>query len=173
MATIYGENDQFKVTKKNGDTILEGKMVDKKIDGALRVYSKSVLVSLVQYKNGKREGPFSLYNPKTGLLFKMGVYHEDKQEGETLIYDDKSALVAKETFKNGVLTGEKLSYYPTGQVLKEQIYDQGKEVQSKTFYMSGKLLEERYFDLKGVLVQMGRYLEDGTVIETFTTKMEK
>lgn len=169
---IYDDDNYFKVIKKNGDKMLEGQMINKKLEGELKIYRKMILVSRFQYKDGKREGPYQCYNPKTGLLFKVGQYHDDKLDGETVAYDDKGALAMRELYVKGGLVS-KMSYYPTGQVLKEQLYENGKEIKTLTFYMSGKLLEEKYFDEKGQLNRMNRYMENGQVLETFKTEQQK
>ncbi|USO02220.1 MAG: hypothetical protein H6850_03895 [Alphaproteobacteria bacterium] len=170
MPTVYGDNNQFTVFKKNNDKIMEGQIFGKKLEGTIKLFKKNNIVSMIDYKDGKKEGPFTLFNPKTGIAFKTGYYKNDQIEGEVLIYDERSALTAKEMYKNGHLEGLKESYYPSGQILKQQIYSDNKEVVAKTFYKSGKLLEEKYFNENGQVREMKKYLEDGQVIELFETK---
>ena len=172
MSTVYGENNQFTIYKKNGNKLMEGQMLHKKLEGEVKLFQKNQLIAINLYKEGKREGPFFMFNPKSGLLFKKGFYQNDKKQGELIVFDDKGSIIAKEIYENDVLL-QKIGFYPTGELLKDQLYQKGIEYISKIYYRSGALLEEKYFDPKGVLLKSARYLENGHAIETFDTKICK
>jgi len=170
MPTVYGENNTFTIFKKNKEKMMEGHIVNKKLEGTIKIFQRNNIVAMTDYKEGIKEGSFTLFNPKSGLAFKTGHYKNDQIDGEVFIYDDKSALVTKEMYKKGKLNGLKESYYPSGEVLKQQQYNDNKEVISKIFYSSGKVLEEKHFNENGQVIEIKKYLEDGQVIESFETK---
>jgi len=170
MPTLYGNDHSFTTFKRNNEKLMEGHMINKKLEGTIKIFQRNNIISMIDYKNGKKEGPFTLFNPKSGIAFKTGFYKNDKINGDVFIYDDKSALIGKETYTEGILDGLKESYYPTGQLLKQQLYKDNKEVITKIYFRSGKILEEKYFDPNGQVKEMKRYLETGQVIETFEIK---
>ena len=169
MPTIYSENNQFTILSKSGNKIAEGTMINHRIERELKLFQKNVLVSQLYYKEGKREGPFRIYNPKNGLLMKTGFFSNNKKEGKLTVFDDKGCVIAEEFYIQDIIQ-QKLAFYPTGELLKEQRYTNGIETSSKTFYKSGNLLEEKYCNDKGETIRMARFMDDGFVTETFTIK---
>ncbi|QNP52079.1 hypothetical protein H9L05_19665 [Hymenobacter qilianensis] len=78
-------------------------------------------------------------------------------------YPDGKQVQTQETYVNGRLAGEKLTYYPTGAMKTKLLYENGRPTGlGQEFYASGKLKSETTY-VKGLKVGAYRQLrEDGT-----------
>lgn len=167
------KNSAFKILNSENKKIMEGTYKDGKTEGPLKIYNKKgILIIHFNYINNKKEGKYEMYNPQTGILFKTGLYKNDKLEGETIIYEEKGFIIAKENYKQGLLDGDRIYYYPTGEnkVMKKRSYKEGRELSSITFYMSGGIMEEKELNEKGEVVRSIRYTDEGDVVESFVAE---
>lgn len=123
------------------------------IDGEVRQYYPSgKILSLIEYKAGKQDGKFITYfengiiqtqsEYKDGLqcghfkgfddfgdLISECEYVNGQKSGKSLIYYSKSqgkGIYELSFFENGLLSGDKVTFYPTGEIMTLTPYKEGK-----------------------------------------------
>ena len=123
------------------------------IDGEVRQYYPSgKILSLLEYKAGKQDGKFITYfengiiqtqsEYKDGLqcghfkgfddfgdLISECEYVNGQKSGKSLIYYSKSqgrGIYELSFFENGLLSGDKVTFYPTGEIMTLTPYKEGK-----------------------------------------------
>lgn len=130
-----------------------GICVDKKgdkLNGRVTAYENNVLISDIEYKNGKEDGVVKLYRVD-GKLYLDGIYKDGKPDGVIKEYNEDGSVLASNEFNDGVLDGRSVIYGENNKIVKEWYYKAGKEVGvGKVFYDNGGIQLEVDFD-KGVL----------------------
>jgi antitoxin component YwqK of YwqJK toxin-antitoxin module len=122
------------------------------------------------FGNGNTEARTSYYTAK-GKLVSEGLMKGKQRSGEWLFYHEKGQqIMSREHYKDGVLDGKKITYYPNGTKTEELNYQQGK-IQGLAYYYgpNGALLKELnyvddelhgkalYYDANGNVVIKGNY----------------
>ena len=163
---------------ENGNILREVEYKNDKKEGIEKVYySNKTLSEIYNYKNGQLEGEFFEYH-ESGNLSKIGQYKDGKKEGEWKKYQNnnlikisnykeglyhgevisyylqKSGLEKvlkisnKCTYIFGKKEGIEFTYYPNGQLKKEETFHlDNKYGVSKSYYENGQLKEKgRYFE---------------------------
>lgn len=102
---------------------------------------KGVLQSVVNYKDGKKDGESISYKP--GNLIFVYNYKDDKLDGESILKDEKNTILARYNYLNGLRDG-KFQYMH---------FDSEEKLECEGQY----LLDEqvgiwKYYDLKGKLL---------------------
>jgi antitoxin component YwqK of YwqJK toxin-antitoxin module len=112
--------------------------------------------------NGVKQGYFKTYigSKKNLLLYAEGAYNNDQKEGKWITYGNEDSSKSKEEhFKNDLLNGEEIFFYPNG------------KIQSKGNYINDEPDGEHlsYYE-SGIIKSMENYKEgetDGKFIEYF------
>ncbi|MBT3944869.1 MAG: hypothetical protein HOF42_00420 [Candidatus Marinimicrobia bacterium] len=102
--------------------------------------------------DGKWDGIFTFYN-MDGSVWSVGNYSEGKKHGDFIYYGigNKNIYSKKklEIYKNGILEGQLIHYFETG------------EINSVGFYKAGKLNGDyTYYDKNGKIYWEGNYQDD-------------
>ena len=115
-------------------------------------YENGKLKYKSNYKNGKREGEYLIYQVyEDGKIWVKGNFKDGKGEGEFLTYYVNGQLEYKRNFKDGKLENKvAFSYYENGQLRRKENYKDGKkngewlwyfdngQLKYKTNYKDGK-----------------------------------
>ena len=165
------------------------------ITGCIKNYwdkEKTVLLAEVRYKNGKENGPTTLYSEngkirreenykngqKEGLQRDFApdgsitetMFKNNQENGITKVYNKDGILVSETNFVKGQKEGEAKEYYDQG-TLRLVVTYKNNELDgiAREYYEDGQLKEDRAFD-KGKLVRISRYDEQGNSISTEVPK---
>jgi antitoxin component YwqK of YwqJK toxin-antitoxin module len=140
-----------------------GKMVERKykrdsnrqLEGPLELwYENGNPLELSHYNNGKREGEAKVWY-ENGQLDSITMYHNDKKDGECKRWysDPDHQLYSQETYYQGLLEGEQLTWHPNGKLAAQYSfhlgkldgegmnYDENGILTSKEYYRNGKLVK--------------------------------
>lgn len=95
-----------------------------------------------EFSNGKRTGKEVMYY-KNGKMFREGWHKDNKKDSIWLWYDSLGRLQRKNNWKNGVLIGEQLEYYPDKRIKQCELYSpDGSLGYRGTYNQDGMLLGE-------------------------------
>ncbi len=129
------------------------------ITGRIKSYDNNILISNIEYKNGKEDGELKIYQ-NDGSLFLEGTYKEGKPHGIVKEYNPDGSILSYDEFQNGIQHGKSIIYNKNKKLLKEWHYKMGNPVNTgKVFYDNGNPQIEINFD-KG---ELKNYNEDGTI----------
>ena len=164
-----------------------GICVDKKgskLNGKVLAYEGDVLISDIEYKNGKENGTVKLYRVN-GKIYLEGVYSNGKPNGVIKEYDEEGNLFATNEFKDGVLNGHSVIYGKNNKIIKDWTFKDGKEAGVgrvyyengnvnlevdftngvlKSFYENGKENTVAHFNDKGYNGDWNIYSQDGELV---------
>ena len=119
-----------------------------KLDGTYTLYCENGNVKEEQnYDAGKLDGMTKRYHDCTTILAETASYADGLLSGERIIYYPDGAVSEKMTYVNGKLSGLKAALYPDGKKKSEEPYLNGE--------YDGTC---RYYDLKGRLFQVVPYV---------------
>lgn len=108
--------------------------------------NKGVIQSVVNYKDGKKEGESISYKP--GNLIFVYNYKDDKLDGESILKDEKNTILARYNYLNGLRDGKFQYMYPDsdGKISGEGEYLLDEQVGTWKYYdLKGKLLAQFQF----------------------------
>ncbi len=109
------------------------------------------------------------YSIKSDSLHMTGVFKDKAQtikEGEFIDYE-KGIPLSRMNFKDGKLTGQQITYYPSGEVFYTEEYINGKqEGYLRAYYKDGKLKREEKYEAD-VMKSGDCYLANGEKTEYF------
>ncbi|MBR1480161.1 MAG: hypothetical protein IJ599_04730, partial [Alphaproteobacteria bacterium] len=113
-----------------------------KQNGMLQTFFENGVPQVVtQYKDGKMHGGFKAFD-EFGDVVQECKYANGKKEGKNTIYYPKSqggGVYEISFYENGLLSGDKVSFYPTGEVMTLTPYSAGKpQMYTKNYSKSGK-----------------------------------
>ena len=108
---------------------------DKPITGRIQSYHNNILISDIEYKNGKENGLLKIYR-NTGNIYLEGTYKDGKPDGYVKEYTDDGKLFSYDEFKNGLQHGTSIIYQNNGKILKQWHYYQGNETKNGYVYYS-------------------------------------
>ena len=138
---IYSEKD----VKCDFDAGICYDLQGKEITGRIKNYDNKILISDIQYKNGKEDGELKIYR-NDGKLFLEGTYKQGKPNGIVKEYNDDGSLLSYDEFKDGIPHGKSI-IYQNNKILKEWSYNMGKEINiGKIYYPNGNSQLEVNFD---------------------------
>ena len=83
------------------------------LNGEVRLYSRGRLDAIIQYVDGKREGPATFFS-ETGTRLMQVNYRADKLHGQAQYFDPQDRLVRQSLFENDDLSGRTTEFYPSG-----------------------------------------------------------
>lgn len=132
-------------------------------------FPNGVLMGMMQFNNGKKEG-VQLYFDKTGLLLKEENYRDNMLHGEMRSYytaNNVRILKQSQQYKNGKLDGLSIENNNEGKTISAEEFRAGiKNGRSIWFYNNGKPAMEQYYangELDGKQVM---YNMEGAIIST-------
>lgn len=129
------------------------------ITGRITSYDNNILISDIEYKNGKEDGLLKIYQ-NDGSIFLEGTYKEGKPHGMVKEYNADGSIFSYDEFQNGIQHGKSIIYNKNNKILKEWNYNMGSPVGvGKVFYDNGTLQVEINFD-KG---EIKNYNENGSI----------
>lgn len=154
----------------------EGHMLGgKKTGDWLTYYPNGVLLALIQYENGMKNGIY-IECEKSGAVEVQEFYRNDLLDGEQRQYfTSKNVRILKSTreFKNGLLDGVSTEYNDMGVKQSAVTYAEGKKDGTATWYFStGQLAMEQHYkadslsgqqtiyNVQGIVVSQGNYVDN-------------
>lgn len=160
---------------KTNELRYEGKFNHGKEIDTFKFYTlnnkKSVLSAVKVFNPDNNKASVKFLSSK-GKLISEGVMNGKLYSGQWTFYHNTSdGVLSTEYYNdNGLLEGEKVVYYPNGQIAEKSHYKDGKlEGVSKWYSENGKLLKDfmyendelhgmtRYYDANGVILAEGQY----------------
>jgi antitoxin component YwqK of YwqJK toxin-antitoxin module len=108
-------------------------------------YENGAVKTTITFKEGRRTGPFSVFDPK-GTLLQKGFYENDSLNGMITTYFNNGKIKSTAVYNKGSIDGIVEEYYPSGKVRSEITYQNNKKHgPAKTFYENGNPeTEENY-----------------------------
>lgn len=127
--------------KKN--KVSEGKVIGKNYDGEWKYYHKAstAVMTIENYKNGKLEGPRTVYYPNTKVAEEM-TYKNGLKDGIYKKTAVNGTLLEQSTYKNNEYNGDAVFYDSDGTVASKGKFLNGKKVGMWQFFNKGKLIKE-------------------------------
>ncbi|HAH32049.1 MAG TPA: hypothetical protein DCL44_07025 [Elusimicrobia bacterium] len=114
-------------------------------DGAVKLYEKGKLRTVLIYKNGKANGMAKEYYP-AGKIKAEQNWLDDKLDGSYRAYNEDGKINTEAYFKNGKRNGIAKLYYPNGTLLSEINYKDGKmEGTYKDYSKKGVIQSEKVY----------------------------
>jgi antitoxin component YwqK of YwqJK toxin-antitoxin module len=123
--------------------VSEGNVVNKLFEGKWIYYhqaSKTVMTS-ENYKNGKLEGLRSVYFPDGKIAEEIN-YKNNAKEGFYKKYTADGILLEESNYKNNEYNGLAIFKDPSGNVVSQGLFVNGKKMGIWKFFEKGKLLKE-------------------------------
>lgn len=159
----------------------DGKKTQKIQDGPGKIYwDDGSLKGTGNFKQGKKEGEWTLYYKTTGEKYAVGQYKDDKQTGRWQYFYKNGQKLTEGDFDEEQRTGQWIEYYDKGEKKAEMNYIVINKVhpefgiaervgvlhgQKTTYYPSGKVHKEETYR-EGALVGVAKeYYEDGKLKE--------
>jgi antitoxin component YwqK of YwqJK toxin-antitoxin module len=126
----------------SGSLLSAAKFSGGKQTGEFKTFFENGMPQIVaQYKAGKMHGNFRAFD-EFGDIVQECTYSDGKKEGKNTIYYTKSqggGVYEVSFYENGLLSGDKVSFYPTGEVMTFTPYHAGKaQMYTKNYTKSGK-----------------------------------
>lgn len=87
------------------------------------------LMNKTHYKNGKRDGLDYIYYSKSGMVWRLSYFRDDKEKMRQTFYED-GRLRSKVPYKNGNIDGKAYYYDADGKLEKITIFKDGKPVET-------------------------------------------
>jgi len=148
-----------KLFHMNGKRMAEGRYVGKEVKDSTWTYydELGVLISRENYKNGKKNGLFTVYLPD-GSLSEQRNYKDDIQHGPFKEYFDGKSVKVQGNFVKGQMEGRVTYHYPNGVEVAAGFYKNGLKngpwiyktqsgkVREKELYKNGVLASKKETD---------------------------
>lgn len=127
--------------KKN--KVSEGKVIGKNYEGEWKYYHKAstAVMTIENYKNGKLEGPRTVYYPNSKVAEEM-TYKNGLKDGIYKKTAVNGTLLEQSTYKNNEYNGDAVFYDSDGAVASKGKFLNGKKVGMWQFFTKGKLIKE-------------------------------
>ncbi|MCX7678946.1 MAG: hypothetical protein N2316_06980 [Spirochaetes bacterium] len=160
---------------------LDTKQTQKIQDGPGKIFwDNGSLKGVGNFKQGKKDGEWTLYYQTTGEKFAIGPYKNDKQSGKWQFFYKSGQKLTEGEFDDDQRTGPWIEYYEKGEKKAEMSYVIINKIQPEfgfterigvlhgpktTYYPSGKVQKEETYR-EGALVGVAKeYYEDGKLKE--------
>ena len=106
------------------------------LDGPFKTYKNGQLIEEEMYKNGKKDGPTKSYHTD-GKLNEEVMFKNGEKNGYYKRYwyngQPELSILIEGTYKNGEREGSFKEYKPNGSLKKEDIYENGIIIKTKTY----------------------------------------
>lgn len=134
--TTFVSSDNIVLSEINyKDDLIHGKVK--------QYYPNGSILSISEYENGKQNGPFVSYF-ENGMEQIRSEYKDNLQDGHFTAFDEFGDVVLECDYIDGLKTGKNLLYYPKSQgggVYEVSFYEKGLLSGDKiTFYASGEVM---------------------------------
>jgi hypothetical protein len=141
-----------KLDLERGDSHLDGRLLEGRLEGPLRIKDAGRPQANLSYSNGELQGTSLLYYPNGNVSAQLP-YVRDKLHGVASFFAPEGGLQRKATYRQGLLHGEANNYFPDGLLAETQFYRDGvREGRYQRFHPNGKTaVEARY--LNGQLLE--------------------
>ncbi|MBB3697601.1 hypothetical protein KMW28_05405 [Flammeovirga yaeyamensis] len=154
----------------SGKLMNESEMLGEVRNGVTKVYDQEGnLKQKGTYKEGKIDGKYYTYFPKSTTVQKESDFVDGKLEGESKEFYTSGVLKQVIPFENNIEHGLRLEYYESGQLMSENRIVKGRTTGNyKNYYEDGQLKSEmitalgkeqkgvfREFSEKGILLKEG------------------
>ena len=96
-----------------------------------------------EYKNGEKEGPWADYY-ENGQLQNLRVYKNGWCNGPRVGYHEDGGLRYKDAYRNGNPEGLAIRYHANGQLYFKGSFDNGKEEGSHVYYNEDGTIDDRW-----------------------------
>jgi len=121
--------------------------------------------------NGKKQGFWRYYWPNDDLKYEVFYENDEKQGIEIKFYDAQDCIELSNTFKNGVLDGPSVSFFPNCSTRCEEIYKDGlKNGYERCYDNDGFMLTEGNFAKGDLVGSYAHYNKKGFVTYEAPTK---
>src|SRR6478735_8880462 len=126
--------------------IAKGELKEDKPHGQYEEYYPSGNLKLKQiWIEGKKEGPFEIYNDKKQII-QSGFYTNNTLDKEIKTYYPGGELKSTAEYKYGDLNGHVQDYYPSGKLRTDSWYKNNTlDSLTKRFYEDGVLASQEYY----------------------------
>ncbi|GMO62984.1 MAG: hypothetical protein Ta2D_09650 [Rickettsiales bacterium] len=114
---INGNEKVFILVKTDKNSFINGKVVGYDIINKTKVTEGN-------YKDGKREGKFILYDKEK--IASEALYKDDKRDGLSVFYYENGRKYEETFYKNGIINGKRIYYYEDGKLKEVAFYLNGK-----------------------------------------------
>ncbi len=134
---------------QKGNKVSEGKTVNRIKEGVWNYYHKAStqLMKVEHYKNGKLDGPQTLYYP-SGKVAEEKFYVNGMQEGIYKMYVESGKLVEESNYKNNLFDGPAAFYDALGTLVSKGNFVKDEKKGMWEFYKDGKLIKKEKYPVK-------------------------
>lgn len=149
---VFSENGTIAVTTffdQKGNKVSEGKTVNRYKEGVWNYYHKASkqLMKVEHYKNGKLDGPQTLYYP-SGKVAEEKFYVNGLLEGPYKMYVESGKLVEESNYKNNLFDGPAVFYDASGALVSKGNFVKDERKGMWEFYKDGKLIKKEKYPVK-------------------------
>jgi antitoxin component YwqK of YwqJK toxin-antitoxin module len=125
------------------NVVSEGKVIGKNYEGEWKYYHKAskIIMAVENYKNGKLEGPRTVYYPNSKVAEEM-TYKNGKKEGVYKKFGQNGIILEQTTYANDQYNGDAVFYDSDGVVASKGKFLNGKKAGMWQFFLKGKLTKE-------------------------------
>ena len=129
----------------SGELLTVMTYVDGKLNGPFTsFYTNGMKQMITNYQNGVMHGKFETFD-EFGDIVTECIYDSGKKQGKNVVYYPKSqggGVYELSFYVDDLLSGDKVTFYPTGEVLSVTPYNKGKAQQyTKNYTKDGKELK--------------------------------
>lgn len=119
----------------------EGVFMDQLKHGEWKYWDQDgTLITVENYKNGKKNGVWQVYSSETGILLEESNYIEDKLHGTAKTFYIDGVPCTVENYVNGQRNGMAESYYIDGKLSIKGVFHEGLKIGIWNYYdQNGKL----------------------------------
>lgn len=119
----------------------EGVFMDQLKHGEWKYWDQDgTLITVENYKNGKKDGVWQVYSSETGILLEESNYIDDKLHGTAKTFYIDGVPCTVENFVNGQRNGLAESYYIDGKLSIKGVFHEGLKLGIWNYYdQNGKL----------------------------------
>ncbi|WP_434630252.1 toxin-antitoxin system YwqK family antitoxin [Pseudomonas sp. Z1-29] len=154
-----------KLDVERGDSQLNGRLIDGKLDGPLQIEEAQRPQAKLNYSQGELEGTSTLYHPN-GKVSAVLPFVKGKLQGMASFYAAEGGLQRQASYCRGLLHGEANNYFPDGKLAEAEFYRDGvRDGHYRRLHPNGSpAVEARY--LNGQLLEPAQaYAEDGRPLD--------
>ena len=155
---------QHVVVKNEKDIVISrGDYVKGKKSGIWREYTDlGVLTKLAEYRGGQLDGAYVAFN-RSGQVMEDASYASDSLDGLRLTMNN-NRVKSMENYSNGMLHGQRKTYYDDGKLQEESNYNMGQRDGVTTWYLQSGKPSLQYTYINGVIQGPAKeFNEDGSV----------
>jgi antitoxin component YwqK of YwqJK toxin-antitoxin module len=130
-------------------------------------YNTNGLFDFVRnFKNGKLDGEYLLYDSQLGRLREKCFYKGDSLDGEYISFWENQRIKEKSLYKNGDKVGKSTTYFENGLIEHFEVKRNDGSCISKYFYGNGQLRSVFEYKPKLGIIKIEEYDVNGKLIST-------